>query len=403
MSLDRLKDQLDQICSRIPVVRGKGEEATKQSLVVPMLSALGFDIWNPDEVCPEYDADFATRKGAQKERVDLAVLIEKSPRIFVEVKSIDSNLDGCEGQLSRYFNATPSVSLAVLTNGVEYRFYTDTGEPNLMDSQPFYTFHLDALDRNLDVLVRFHKSVFSPTAIRDYATDLNYTWKIVQHLRAELDLRNREPSDALVRWILASERMYDSRVTGGVVERFRPIVKSALHMVLRDVVRRSVAALDDGVAAPSDNPDVEVSSPLVEEEGFNSKIQTTEKELFAFALVRQIFDRSSFSGTSLFDSTTRKDVGIDIIYKDTTGYFGICFNKPGWWVMRVVFSKTSWVGFNLPANIGKPLVPHEFTVLGPSPFSQFRVEIKTPEDILKLDALCRASFEACVAEREKAR
>ncbi|MBK9367106.1 MAG: hypothetical protein IPN01_12445 [Deltaproteobacteria bacterium] len=90
MSLDRLKERLDQIASRVPVVRGRGEEATKQALVLPMLDALGYDIWNPVEVCPEYDADFATRKGSQKERVDLAVLVDGAPRIFLEVKSIDT-------------------------------------------------------------------------------------------------------------------------------------------------------------------------------------------------------------------------------------------------------------------------------------------------------------------------
>lgn len=410
MSLDRLKERLDQIASRVPVVRGRGEEATKQALVLPMLDALGYDIWNPVEVCPEYDADFATRKGSQKERVDLAVLVDGAPRIFLEVKSIDTSLDGNEGQLARYFNASPTVSLAVITNGVEYRFYTDTGEPNLMDAQPFYTLRLDALERNLDVLARFHKSVFSPTAIRDYATDLNYTWKIVQHLRAELDLRNREPSDALVRWILASERMYDGRVTGGVVERFRPIVKNALHMVLRDVVRRSVAALDDGVVAPAPveptptpAPTASPPAPVADAEDSKLKAQTTEQELAVFAAARQVFARSPYASAQIFDTSTRKDAPIELLYKDTTGYFGIYLNKPGWWVLRVVFSKTSWVGFNLPADVGEPLVPRDFTVLGPTPHAQFRVEIKAPEDLLKLEALCIAAFRACVEERAATR
>ncbi|MCK6524242.1 type I restriction enzyme HsdR N-terminal domain-containing protein [Myxococcota bacterium] len=408
MSIDRLNERLDQIASRVPVVRGRGEEATKQALVLPMLDALGFDIWNPLEVCPEYDADFATRKGSQKERVDLAVLLDGTPRIFVEVKSIDTVLDGNEGQLARYFNASPTVSLAVITNGVEYRFYTDTGEPNLMDAQPFYTLRLDTLERNLDVLARFHKSVFSPTAIRDYATDLNYTWKMVQHLKAELDLRNREPSDAFVRWILASERMYDGRVTGGVVERFRPIVKNALHMVLRDVVRRSVAALDEGVvAAPAAEPAPSPAAPPpaapVETDDPKLKSQTTEQELAAYAAARQVFARSPFANAQIFDASSRKDVPIELLYKDTTGYFGIYLNKPGWWVIRVVFSKTSWVGFNLPADVGEPLVPRDFTVLGPTPFSQFRVEIKSPEDLLKLSALCNAAFRACIEERASTR
>src|SRR3954454_22743746 len=122
-------------------------------------------------------------------KVDLAILLGGQPRIYFEVKSADTSLDGHNGQLARYFNSTQSVSLAVLTNGIEYRFFTDTGDLNVMDQSPFYVLSVDALDPGLEILARFHKSVLSPEAIRDYATELNYTAKMVQFLRAELDLR----------------------------------------------------------------------------------------------------------------------------------------------------------------------------------------------------------------------
>src|SRR3954465_14627223 len=101
MSVERIKNTVDQIVSRIPLVRGRGEEATKQALILPMLDALGYDIWNPCEVCPEFDADFAIKKAGQKERVDLAVLVGGLPRIYFEVKSADTGLDGHSGQLAR--------------------------------------------------------------------------------------------------------------------------------------------------------------------------------------------------------------------------------------------------------------------------------------------------------------
>ena len=59
MSMDELKAVVAQLLTRLPAVRGRGEEATKQALVLPILDALGYDIWNPAEVCPEFDADFA--------------------------------------------------------------------------------------------------------------------------------------------------------------------------------------------------------------------------------------------------------------------------------------------------------------------------------------------------------
>jgi hypothetical protein len=198
--MDRLKSAVDKILARLPNARGRGEEATKQSLVLPLLDALGYDIWNPAEVCPEYEADFAIRKYGQKEKVDLALFLQDVPRIYVEVKSVDEPLDGHEGQLSRYFNATPTVSLAVLTNGIEYRFYTDTAEANVMDPRPFHTARFDALDQGLEVLARFQKSVFSPEAIREYARELNYTARIVDFLRDKLDLRDRDPNSRNADW-----------------------------------------------------------------------------------------------------------------------------------------------------------------------------------------------------------
>ncbi|MEH2356019.1 hypothetical protein [Nostoc sp.] len=38
-----------------------GEEATKMALIVPFLTAVGYDVYDPSEVMPEYVADFAIR------------------------------------------------------------------------------------------------------------------------------------------------------------------------------------------------------------------------------------------------------------------------------------------------------------------------------------------------------
>ena len=203
-------------------MRGKGEQATKQSLVIPMIDALGYDIWNPTEVCPEYESDFAVKKSGQKEKVDIAVILSDIPRIFIEVKSIDEILDGNEGQLARYFNAIPSVTLGILTNGNEWRFYTDTGDPNIMDMQPFHIVRLDGADQGLDVLARF-QSLFSPN-LYDYARDLRYTAKIASFLRMNLIVKIAI-SEYFVRWILKADNMYDGVANANVVERFRPITQ----------------------------------------------------------------------------------------------------------------------------------------------------------------------------------
>ncbi|HWQ52652.1 MAG TPA: type I restriction endonuclease [Bryobacteraceae bacterium] len=420
MSLEKIKTTTDQIVSRLPLVRGRGEEATKQALILPMLDALGYDIWNPAEVCPEYEADFAIKKGGQKEKVDLAIIIDGQPRIYFEVKSADTLLDGHHGQLARYFNATQSVSLAVLTNGIEYWFYTDTGDVNVMDQTPFYALKLDALDQALDILGRFHKSVFSPEAIRDFATELNYTAKMVTFLRAELDLRDRDPSENLVRWILAGERMYDGRVTANVVERFCPITKSALQIVLRDIVRRSVAALDKEVAAPARTPESQYEAASVPsaddcaqaesdldvalQDPQRARVITTEQELACFAVIKEQFEHSPLAKALIFDATAKKDVLAQVAYKDTSGYFGIYLNKPSWWALRIVIgARVPWVGFNVMPEVGAQHLPAGYRRLDGGSLAEFRVAISGPEDLRGLNRVILAAFQKTIDDRRSGR
>ena len=263
MSIERIKTVADQIVTRATAVKNRGEEATKQALVMPLIQALGYDIWNPTEVAPEHDADFAIKKLGQKEKVDIAILLASTPRIYFEVKAVEVALDGHEGQLARYFNATTPVTLGVLTNGVEWRFFTDTGNPNIMDAQPFHISRLDSPDQGLDVLLRFCREYFSPEAIRDYATELLYTVKTASFLRAELDLRDKDPTEYLVRWILKSEGFYDGVVNANVVDRFAPIVKNGLSRVLREIVRRSVSAMDEQAAPTVNQPPTAAVAPCV--------------------------------------------------------------------------------------------------------------------------------------------
>lgn len=368
MNVERLKTQIEQIRGRLGNVVGRGEEATKQALVLPMLDALGYDIWNPGEVCPEYDADLAMRKGAQKERVDMAVLLDGAPRIFFEIKPVGALLEGHQGQLARYFNATQTVSLAILTNGVEYRFFTDTAEPNVLDGRPFHVMSIDSSDLAVDVLLRFHRTAFSPTAIREYASDLIFTEQFTSFLRDQVDLRNREPSEEFVRWVLATSNAYDGRVTASTVDRFRPLIRGGLQRVLRDVVRRSVSAMDLSVSTAEPAPSqveaaAEASQGAEIEPGQEGRqIVTTERELRAFAILKGLFDASPLHHQEVQDgrATVRAELG----HKDTTSYFGVYVVKPFWWVARLgTEARFPWIQLNLDEAAIQGQVPVGFEVL----------------------------------------
>ena len=407
--LEKIRKTVEQICERLNAVKGRGEEATKQALVYPLLEALGYNIWLPTEVCPEYEADFAIKKNGQKEKVDIAILKDNVPQIFVEVKSIDVNLDGHEGQLARYFNSCNSVTLGILTNGIEWRFYTDTITENVMDSKPFHVAKLDAMDNGIEVLPRFSKIQFSPASINEYATELLYTAKIAEFLRNEIDLKDQTPSEYFIRWVLKSPNMFDGIVNANTVERFRGITKSALSRVIKGIVRRSISAMDDEVSKPEDNQQNKpsntetVTTPNTGEQEIkenNPNIITTENELKFFDNVRKIFEEAGYNGKTIYEPGKRQNVPIELSYKDTTSYFGVYLNKPAWWFVRgYIENKTPWLGFNLPTEVAEPLVSDKSIILPYNTFPGIRIAINSVDDVFKYKNLVIASIEATIKQR----
>ncbi len=69
------------------------EEATKTSLILPFIQMLGYDIFDPAEVVPEFTADIGIKRG---EKVDYAIMQRGKPAILIECKRYGSNLaDRC--------------------------------------------------------------------------------------------------------------------------------------------------------------------------------------------------------------------------------------------------------------------------------------------------------------------
>ena len=104
------------------------EETTKQALILPLLDILGFSPFDPTRVKAEYGADFPGVKSS--ERVDYALFCHGVPVMFIEAKAYAENLSNHSPQLSRYFNATPEVTIGAITNGLIPRvrdYFTDSG------------------------------------------------------------------------------------------------------------------------------------------------------------------------------------------------------------------------------------------------------------------------------------
>ena len=177
-------DQLRVLSSRIAETRDRvqTEEATKNAMVMPLIHILGYNVFDPLEVIPEFVSDVGTKKG---EKIDYAILKDEKPIILIECKKAGAPLDvNHAGQLFRYFHVTEA-RFGVLTNGLEYQFFSDLEKPNKMDDKPFFKFNiLEFKDSDVVELKKYAKAVFDLDTILNTANDLKYT-RAIQNRLAE--------------------------------------------------------------------------------------------------------------------------------------------------------------------------------------------------------------------------
>ena len=148
-------------------VRGN-EQATKQSLIGPLFTLLGYDLTDPRECIPEYKADFGKDRSVKP--VDWAFYQNGRPIFFVEAKEANRKLAPYDEQLGDYFGKCIEVKLGILTNGVQWRFFTDVVHENKMDTEPFLKWDLLSDEKPpLDFLTILRKSEFNPQLIRAFA------------------------------------------------------------------------------------------------------------------------------------------------------------------------------------------------------------------------------------------
>lgn len=248
------------------------EEAAKTALVMPFLQALGYNVFNPGEVVPEFTCDVGIKKG---EKVDYAVCQNGKITILVECKPASSELSiNHASQLFRYF-ATTEARVAVLTNGVVYKFYSDIDTPNRMDDKPFFTLQLDAVRKHdLRTLERFTKTSFDIDKIIEEAANLKMQSLVYQELQNEF----QEPSDEFVR--LIANRVHPGRFTGQVKDTFKALIINSVSSFVRDKVNERLTS-----ALTASNPTDD------EGEGEGEAAEptfTSEDEAAGFNIIRAI-------------------------------------------------------------------------------------------------------------------
>ncbi len=297
------------------------EEATKTALVLPFLQELGYDVFNPAEVVPEFTADVGIKRG---EKVDYAICVDGEPIFLIECKPHGARLDNYSSQLYRYFSVT-NARVAILTDGLEYRFYSDLIEPNKLDAEPFLTLNITNLKREaLDQIGQLSKATFDIDSILASAEDLRY----VSQIRARFAKELEQPSDELVRVFV--DPIYTGRFTQQAVDRFRTIVRDSLRAHIADAVDTRLRTALDTNKAESAKTDAAQAEGETEQE---AEIVTTAEEIEGLYAVRAILrdliepdrviprDVRSYFGI-LLDDNNRKPI-CRLWFNGTQKYLGV--------------------------------------------------------------------------------
>ncbi|EHK2442614.1 type I restriction enzyme HsdR N-terminal domain-containing protein [Clostridium perfringens] len=346
------------------------EEMTKQSLIIPFIQILGFDVFNPIEIRPEYSADFGIKKG---EKVDYALFKENEPIIFIEAKSVNENLNNHDAQLARYFNSTKEVKLAILTNGVEYKFFTDLNANNVMDDTPFLNINLlEIKESDIESLNKLRKENFDKDSLITYAEELVYTSTLNESLRRLFS----NPSDDFVRFIVKD--FSEMRITSNVIERFRPLVKKAISNAVLDIVSKGLYQQETLTIKKEENINNDsVNRDDLSEIEIGNKVHkgiiTTENELKGFNIVKDILEKNN------------RDIS-EINYKDTTNYFSVYLRNTTRWIIRFNLDASKKnVMTKLPVEYAKNICLNKEIEQAPKGIGESRVYINSIDELYDLE------------------
>lgn len=278
------------------------EEATKNAFVMPFINTvLGYDVFDPTEVIPEYVCDVGIKKG---EKIDYAILKNGEVQILVECKKIGEPLNvNHASQLFRYFHVT-NARISILTNGRVYKFFTDLDASNKMDEKPFL--ELDVLDIDEHVvpeLLKLTKSAFDVESIVNAAGELKFVSQIKKIIANQLSA----PDDDFVK--LIATRVYDGSITQKVRELFGELTKKAAAQFLSDQVNERLKSAMSGTVQAAVAPPGEEESTSAKSEPEEDKVVTTLEEMEGFHIVKAI---------------VRSVVDVKrIVIRDTQSYCGI--------------------------------------------------------------------------------
>lgn len=220
-----LYDALSKISTQVEKQRPliASEDDTILVSIHPFVRALGYDTQNLAEFRAQFSADAKSTGG---EKVDYAILRDGEPIVFIEAKAAYISLNETHWkQLYHYFNAQ-DVRFGILTNGIEFRFYTDLNKRHIMDKEPMLVLDMLNLDeRTVSELGSFTKESFDPQRILDGAQKR----RIADLLARELE----QPSNNFVRHF--AKQVHSGRLTETDAQKYKQLLREAWQTIVKGI------------------------------------------------------------------------------------------------------------------------------------------------------------------------
>jgi hypothetical protein len=219
--------------------QGIGEQDTKAALIVPVLRALGWDVEDLEDVKLEY------RRRPSDNPVDYALFLLRTPRLFVEAKSLGAHLDDGKwaSQILAYATVA-GVEWVALTDGNAWRIYNSHAAVPV-EQKLFRVVHIaDPEDHAEETLRLLSKAQMADHLIDDL-------WKsdfVDRQVRdALLQLFGPEPDQSLVRIVRAKTSALTPAEVRKSLGRLRttfdfPIVATPANRIERQPEPRSTRA-----------------------------------------------------------------------------------------------------------------------------------------------------------------
>ena len=284
-------------------------------MVLPFIQSLGYDVFDPTEVVPEFTADYGLKSG---EKVDYAIIRDNAPIMLFECKKVGDPLDsGRASQLARYFTNTPA-RIAILTDGIIYKFYSDLDAENAMDTQPFLEMDITKIDqRAMQSLSHFAKHSFNLDEVHSIASNMKH----VSGMKSYLADMYSQPDEEFVR--LLARKVFNGPLFQTRIEHFTGLTKLAFTGFVNDLISDTLQrasnivhseAIEDAQPSPEEPEEPEEDTEAATN---RRSVLTTAEEIQGYDLVKAILadvvdpervtmrDTQSYCGILLDDNNRR--------------------------------------------------------------------------------------------------